>query len=233
MSEIHASTHRHPDDGGWLRPAVFGAMDGLVSNFALIMGVMGGSNDTKPVILAGLAGLAAGACSMAAGEYTSVASQAEFIEAQVAVEREQISTHGRIEQAELAERFEALGIDGETAQRAAASIHADPETALEVHSLTEFGVRPGDYPSPIAAAIASFISFGVGAMIPLLPLLLGVTSVKPTVIASLVALFVCGAVVTRITARHWLFGGARQLVLGGAAAALTYAIGDVVGASLG
>src|SRR5690349_6013167 len=100
-SQIHASTHRHPEDGGWLRPAVFGAMDGLVSNFALIMGVFGGSaaatSDLTPVILAGFAGLAAGAFSMAAGEYTSVASHAEFIDAQVNVERREIRDHGRIE----------------------------------------------------------------------------------------------------------------------------------------
>jgi VIT1/CCC1 family predicted Fe2+/Mn2+ transporter len=236
MSEIHASTHRHPEDSGWLRPAVFGAMDGLVSNFALIMGVFGGSaavtGDVTPVILAGFAGLAAGAFSMAAGEYTSVASHAEFIDAQVNVEREQIRDHGRIEQAELAERFAALGIDEATATRAAESIHSDPEMALRVHSLTEFGVRPGNYPSPMVAAVSSFISFAVGAVIPLLPLLFGVTTVGLTVTGSLVALFVCGAVVTRITSRHWFFGGVRQLLLGGSAALLTYGIGNLVGTGL-
>jgi VIT1/CCC1 family predicted Fe2+/Mn2+ transporter len=237
MAEIHASTHRHPEDGGWLRPAVFGAMDGLVSNFALIMGVFGGSaaiaSDTTPVVLAGFAGLAAGAFSMAAGEYTSVASQAEFIDAQVNVERREIRDHAPIEEAELAERFVSLGIDAPTARRAAESIHSDPEMALRVHSLTEFGVRPGNYPSPLVAAVSSFISFAVGAVIPLLPLLFGVTNIWPTVIVSLAALFACGAVVTRITSRHWWFGGVRQLVLGGLAAALTYGIGDLVGARLG
>ena len=237
MAEIHASTHRHPEEGGWLRPAVFGAMDGLVSNFALIMGVFGGSaavaGDLTPVILAGFAGLAAGAFSMAAGEYTSVASQAEFIDAQVNVERREIRDHARIEQDELAERFVALGIDGPTAKRAAESIHSDPEMALRVHSLTEFGVRPGNYPSPMVAAVSSFVSFGLGAVVPLVPLLLGFTTVWPTVIASLVALFGCGAIVTRITSRPWWFGGVRQLVLGGLAAALTYGIGDLVGARLG
>jgi VIT1/CCC1 family predicted Fe2+/Mn2+ transporter len=237
MSEIHAATHRHPEDGGWLRPAVFGAMDGLVSNFALIMGVFGGSaavaSDVTPVILAGFAGLAAGAFSMAAGEYTSVASHAEFIDAQVNVERREIRDHNRIEQAELTERFTALGIDEPTAKRAAESIHSDPEMALRVHSLTEFGVRPGNYPSPTVAAVSSFVSFAVGAFIPLAPLLFGVTTVWPTVIASMLALFACGAVVTHITSRHWVFGGVRQLVLGTAAAALTYGIGNLVGTSLG
>ena len=237
MSEIHASTHRHPDDGGWLRPAVFGAMDGLVSNFALMMGVFGGTTaltgDTKPVILAGVAGLAAGAFSMAAGEYTSVASHAEFIEAQVDVERREISMHGKIEQAELAERFEALGIERDTAQAAAKSIHSDPDAALQVHSLTEFGVRPGEYPSPTAAAVASFISFAVGAFIPLVPLLFGVMSAWPSVVASLSALFICGAIVTRVTSKTWWYSGLRQLLLGSAAAALTYVIGNAVGANLG
>ena len=236
MSEIHASTHRHPEDGGWLRPAVFGAMDGLVSNFALMMGIFGGSaavtGDVTPVILAGFAGLAAGAFSMAAGEYTSVASHSEFIDAQVNVERREIRDHARIEQAELAERFVALGIDEQTAKRAAESIHSDPEMALRVHSLTEFGVRPGNYPSPLVAAVSSFISFAIGALIPLLPLLFGVTSARPTVIVSLAALFGCGALVTSITSRHWFFGGVRQLVLGAGAAILTYGIGSLVGTGL-
>jgi VIT1/CCC1 family predicted Fe2+/Mn2+ transporter len=126
-----------------------------------------------------------------------------------------------------------LGIDDATAEQAAASIHADPETALQVHSLTEFGVRPGDYPSPVVAALSSFVSFAVGAFVPLLPLLLGIPNLGPTAIASLAALFACGAVVTRITSRHWFFGGLRQLVLGGAAAGMTYGIGNLVGTGLG
>lgn len=236
MSEIHATTHRHPEEGGWLRPAVFGAMDGLVSNFALITGVFAGSaaltTGTAPVILAGLAGLAAGAFSMAVGEYTSVASQAEFIQAQVDVERREIRDHRTIEQAELAERFEALGMSPDVAGQAARSIHANPDAALEVHSLTEFGVRPGDYPSPFVAGFSSLLSFAVGALVPLLPLLLGATHVWPTVYASLVALFVCGAVVTRITNQPWWFGGLRQLVLGAAAAGLTYGVGGLFGSGL-
>jgi VIT1/CCC1 family predicted Fe2+/Mn2+ transporter len=170
---------------------------------------------------------------MAAGEYTSVASQAEFIEAQVNLERREIRKHRTIEQAELAERFEALGLDPATAGRAAQSIHDDPDVALQVHSLTEFGVRPGDYPSPLVAALSSFISFAAGAFVPLFPLLVGVADLWPTAVASLVALFACGAVVTRITSRHWFYGGLRQLVLGAAAAGLTYGIGALVGTGLG
>lgn len=235
-SEIHASTHQHPDEGGWLRPAVFGAMDGLVSNFALMMGVFGGTTaltgDTGPVVLAGVAGMAAGAFSMAAGEYTSVASQAEFIEAQVNTERRQIRVNGPIEEAELAERFLAVGMTEDTAKRAAAEVHTDPDAALQVHSLTEFGVRPGDYPSPVAAAVASFISFAAGALVPLVPLFFSITSAWPSAAAALVALFLCGALVTRVTSKSWWFSGLRQLVLGGAAASLTYVIGNAVGAGL-
>jgi VIT1/CCC1 family predicted Fe2+/Mn2+ transporter len=121
--------HEHPDvTGGWLRPAVFGAMDGLVSNFALMMGVVGGSNtDTKPIVLAGLAGLAAGAFSMAAGEYTSVASQSEFALAQVEIEREEILAHTAAETAELAAMYVEKGVDEDIARQMSEQIHRDPE----------------------------------------------------------------------------------------------------------
>lgn len=171
--------HEHPDvTGGWLRPAVFGAMDGLVSNFALIMGVVGGSSadDTKPIVLAGLAGLAAGSFSMAAGEYTSVASQSEFALAQVDIEREEILANSRGETAELAAMFVEKGADEETARDMAAQIHRDPEQAVRVHAREEFGVDVDDLASPMLAAISSFLAFGLGALIPLLPYLLGVES---------------------------------------------------------
>ena len=216
--------HEHPDvTGGWLRPAVFGAMDGLVSNFALIMGV----------VLAGLAGLAAGSFSMAAGEYTSVASQSEFALAQVDIEREEILANSRGETAELAAMFVEKGADEETARDMAAQIHRDPEQAVRVHAREEFGVDVDDLASPMLAAISSFLAFGLGALIPLLPYLLGVESPWLAIGLSLVALFACGAVVTRLTARSWWFGGVRQLLLGGAAAGLTYLVGEAVGRSLG
>jgi len=226
--------HEHPDvTGGWLRPAVFGAMDGLVSNFALIMGVVGGSSDRDPVILAGLAGLAAGAFSMAAGEYTSVASQSEFARAQIDIEREEIEENAEAETAELAAMFVDKGVDEQTAREVAQQIHRDPEQAVRVHALEEFGVDEDDLASPMLAAVSSFFSFAVGALIPLLPFLLGATAAWPAVVLSLIALFACGAVVTAITDRPWWFGGTRQLLLGGAAAGLTYLVGDAVGAQLG
>jgi len=228
--------HEHPDvTGGWLRPAVFGAMDGLVSNFALMMGVVGGSqaSDTQPVVLAGLAGLAAGAFSMAAGEYTSVASQREFALKQVDVERHEILTNEPAEEAELAAMFVAKGIDESTAREMAREIHVDPEQAVRVHAREEFNVDPDDLASPMLAAVSSFFAFALGAVIPLLSYLAGVETPWPAIVLSLIGLFGCGAVVTRVTARSWWFGGLRQLVLGGAAAGLTYLVGEAVGSSLG
>ncbi len=228
--------HEHPDvSGGWLRPAVFGAMDGLVSNFALIAGVVGGTkgDHSSQVVLAGLAGLAAGAFSMAAGEYTSVASQAEYTEREIEVERLEILANSGAEQAELAQMYVDRGIDRELAEKVAEQVHLDPELAVEVHAREELGVDPDNLPSPVVAAVSSFVSFAVGAALPVLPYLLGASAIWPALIISLVALFACGAIVSRITTRTWWYGGIRQMLLGGVAAALTYFIGDLVGATLG
>ena len=155
LPDVRSISHEHPDvTGGWLRPAVFGAMDGLVSNFALVMGVTGGSDDTKPVLLAGLAGLAAGAFSMAAGEYTSVASQSEFALAQIEIERREIERNGPAEQAELAAMYVDKGVEEDTARDAAAQIHRDVDNAVEVHAREEFGVDADDLASPSARGLA-------------------------------------------------------------------------------
>ncbi len=234
LPDVSSISHEHPDvTGGWLRPAVFGAMDGLVSNFALVMGVTGGSDDTKPVLLAGLAGLAAGAFSMAAGEYTSVASQSEFALAHIEIERREIERNGPAEQAELAAMYVDKGLDEDTAREAAAQIHRDVDNAVHVHAREEFGVDSTDLASPWLAAWSSFVSFSLGAVMPILPLLFGIEAVWPIVALSLVGLFACGAIVTNLTSRPWWYGGIRQLVLGGAAAGVTYLIGDLVGARLG
>jgi VIT1/CCC1 family predicted Fe2+/Mn2+ transporter len=226
--------HEHADvTGGWLRPAVFGAMDGLVSNFALIAGVAGGGVDRTVIVLAGLAGLAAGAFSMAAGEYTSVAAQAELAEAEIAVEREELRTNAAAEERELAAMYVDRGLDPDLAAEVARQLHRDPETALNVHAREELGVTPGELPSPRLAATSSFLSFAVGALIPVLPYLLGLDALWLVTVLSLAGLFVCGAVVTQVTSRPWWYGGIRQLVLGSTAAALTYAFGNLVGAGLG
>ncbi len=228
--------HEHGDVmGGWLRPAVFGAMDGLVSNFALIAGIVGGTHGDRSheVVLAGLAGLAAGAFSMAAGEYTSVASQSEYTEAEIEIERREIELHPKAEQAELAQMYVERGIDRELAEAIATQVHLDPETAVAVHAREEFGADPGNLPSPLLAAGSSFVSFAIGAALPLLPFLLGAGSLLPAMVISLLALFACGALVSRVTVRSWWYGGLRQLVLGGAAAGLTYLIGSAVGSAVG
>lgn len=226
--------HEHADvTGGWLRPAVFGAMDGLVSNFALIAGVAGGvgAASSSEIVLAGAAGLAAGAFSMAAGEYTSVASQREHTQAEIEVERREIAQKPLAEQAELAQMYIDRGIDRDLAEAVAAQVHTDPKLALEVHAREEMGIDPDNLPSPMIAATSSFVSFAVGAVLPLAPYVLGATSLLPAMIVSLVALFLCGAVVSSITTRTWWYGGTRQLILGAAAAGLTYLIGSWVGTS--
>jgi vacuolar iron transporter family protein len=230
-AEIH---HSHRDvTGGWLRPAVFGAMDGLVSNLALIAGVAGGGAESSTVALAGLAGLAAGAFSMAAGEYNSVASQAELALAEIETERQEIARRPTAEQAELAELFRARGVDEDLAREVARQISRDPDQALMVHSREELGVDPNDLPSPVIAAGSSFLSFGMGALAPVLPYLFGASEVWLAVIVALAGLFACGALVGKVTARRWWFTGLRQLLLGAAAAAATYGFGRLVGAGLG
>jgi VIT1/CCC1 family predicted Fe2+/Mn2+ transporter len=229
--EIH---HSHRDvTGGWLRPAVFGAMDGLVSNVALIAGVAGGGAARGTIALAGLAGLFAGAFSMAAGEYTSVAAQAELTEAEIAVERRELARSPDAERRELAQIYVSRGVDPALADEVARQISRHPEQALDVHVREELGVSPHDLPSAPLAAGSSFVSFALGALVPLLPYLVGVQRVTWSLIATAVALFACGAVVSRVTARTWWFTGLRQVVLGGLAAGATYVLGDLVGTGLG
>lgn len=230
----HRDNHTHRDvNGGWLRPAVFGAMDGLVSNLALISGVVGGSVSSNAVVLTGLAGLVAGAFSMAAGEYTSVASQRELVQAELDVERDELRRNPEDEEKELAERYEARGVTPVLAARVASQLSRDPDRALEIHAREELGVDPTGLPSPTVAAVSSFGSFAVGALLPVLPYLLGATSLLPAVALALAGLFACGAVVARVTARSWWFSGLRQLMLGGAAAAVTFWIGSLFGTTLG
>jgi VIT1/CCC1 family predicted Fe2+/Mn2+ transporter len=226
--------HDHPDvTGGWLRPAVFGASDGLVSNVALIAGVAGGSGgDSSAVVLAGLAGLAAGAFSMAVGEYTSVASQSEAAAREVEKERREILANPAGEVHELARMYVGKGVEVGLAREVAQQIHRDVDRAVHVHAREELGVDPDDLPSPKLAAASSFLAFALGALVPLVPYLLGAQTLVPGLVVTLLALFACGAVVTQVTSRSWLYGGTRQLLLGAAAAAITYGIGVLVGATV-
>ncbi|MFI1099849.1 VIT1/CCC1 transporter family protein [Streptomyces melanogenes] len=234
LHEAHRDNHTHRDvNGGWLRPAVFGAMDGLVSNLALMTGVAGGAVSQHTIIVTGLAGLAAGAFSMAAGEYTSVASQRELVEAELDVERQQLRKHPVDEMEELAELYVSRGVEPALAREVAMQLSRDPEQALEIHAREELGIDPDDLPSPAVAAVSSFGSFALGAILPVLPYLLGASALWPAVLLALIGLFACGAVVAKVTARSWWFSGVRQLALGGAAAALTFGLGSLFGTAVG
>jgi len=234
LHEAHRDNHTHRDvNGGWLRPAVFGAMDGLVSNLALMTGVAGGDVSHRTIVITGLAGLAAGAFSMAAGEYTSVASQRELVEAELDVERRELRKHPMDEERELAELYQARGVEPELAREVARQLSRDPEQALEIHAREELGIDPGDLPSPSVAAVSSFGSFALGALLPVLPYLLGAAALWPALLLAMIGLFACGAVVAKVTARSWWYSGLRQLALGGAAAGVTYALGSLFGTAVG
>jgi VIT1/CCC1 family predicted Fe2+/Mn2+ transporter len=224
-------TEQHHADvsGGWLRAAVFGAMDGLVSNIGLIAGVGGGGVAPRTIVITGTAGLVAGAVSMALGEYTSVRTQTEQVQAEIAKERRELEYNPEIETEELAQMWIGRGLPPELAHEVAKAVHTNPEAALRVHAQEELGVDPDEQPSPWTAAISSFICFAVGALIPLLPYVLGVHVLWPSLLAGGVGLFLAGALVARFTGRSWWASGTRQLLLGGLAAGATYVIGALIG----
>jgi VIT1/CCC1 family predicted Fe2+/Mn2+ transporter len=229
--EIH---HEHRDvGGGWLRPTVFGMMDGLVSNFALIAGVAGANASSSEVSLAGLAGLVGGAFSMAVGEYVSVQSQNESARAEIEVERHELKHNAAAEQAELAQMYVARGVDADLAEQVARQLSHDPEQALLIHAQEELGVDPHQLPSPWTAGYSSLLSFSVGAFIPLLPYLLGAKSVVISAVLALVALFGAGVLTSQFTVRGWVFSGTRQLLLGAVAAAITFAVGSLFHVTVG
>lgn len=230
-AEVH---HEHRDvSGGWLRPTVFGMMDGLVSNFALIAGVAGASASTRAITLAGLAGLVGGAFSMATGEYVSVQSQNESTQAEVDIERYELVHNAEAELAELAQVYVARGVDADTAHKVAQQLSRDPDQALQIHAQEELGVDPRKLPSPRTAAFSSLLAFSVGALLPLLPYVFGAKSIWISAVLALVALFTTGVAASRFTSRSWLYAGLRQLVLGTVAAAVTYGVGALFGAAVG
>lgn len=222
--------HVHQDvSGGWLRPAVFGAMDGLVTNTALVAGVGAGGADADLIVLSGMAGLVAGAFSMALGEYASVETQNDSVRAEVRVERDELRRHPAAEQAELASSFVRMGLSKETARQVAKEVHADPALAVRVHITQELGVNPDEQPSPWVAGASSFACFAVGAILPLIPFLLGFDSLVAGLSAGGAGLFVLGAVAARFTTRPWWLGGLRQLGFGAIATLATYLIGSLIG----
>lgn len=233
MPEPTHADHHHADvSGGWLRAAVFGAMDGLVTNIGLIAGVGGGGADRSVIILTGTAGLVAGAFSMALGEFASVGTQNDAVQAEVAVERDEIQRHPDEERAELADAYEQMGLTRKTAEAVAAEVHTNPELAVKVHITQELGLDPDDSPSPWTAAISSFLAFSVGGIIPLLSFLLGSPSLWLGLAIGAVGLFVAGALTSRFTTRSWWAAGLRQLMFGVIAAVATYAVGSLIGVSV-
>jgi VIT1/CCC1 family predicted Fe2+/Mn2+ transporter len=223
--------HHADVSGGWLRPAVFGAMDGLVTNIALIAGVGGGGVSVHNVILTGFAGLVAGAISMGLGEYTSVRTQNEQVAHEVAKERAELERNPEVEAEELAGIWIARGLPERLARQVATILAKNPDQALLVHAQEELGINPDEQPSPWTAALSSFLCFSLGALVPLLPYLLGATALWVALAVGGFGLFVAGVLTARFTNRRWYVTGLRQLVLGLAAAGATYLIGKAIGVS--
>lgn len=220
--------------GGNLRAAVFGVNDGLVSNASLIMGVAGASGQAGVILLSGVAGLLAGALSMAAGEYLSVRSQREMYEYQIGLERDELDQYPREEAAELALIFQARGLEREEADTLAEKIIANPDQALDTLAREELGLNPEELGSPWGAALFSFVSFAAGALVPLAPFLFsdGTHALPVAIGLTAVALFCVGALLSLFTGRRAWSGGLRMLAIGSAAGAATYIIGRALGVTL-
>jgi VIT1/CCC1 family predicted Fe2+/Mn2+ transporter len=222
--------HTHADvSGGALRASVFGAMDGLVTNIALVAGVGAAGATPDFIVLTGLAGLVAGAFSMAMGEYTSVRTQNEQVDREWARESAEIRDNAAAEERELAAMFAEMGMAETTAAAAARDIHGDARQAALVHVTQELGLDPREKPSPRVAAVSSFVTFSLGAAIPLLPFLLGFTSLVAGLSVGAVGLFVAGSLASLATAVPWWLSGLRQLGFGAMAAGATYAVGLALG----
>ena len=227
--------HRAGGRSGTLRAIIFGVSDGLVSNLSLVMGVAGAAADNPSfILLAGIAGLLAGAFSMAAGEYISMQSQRELFERQIALERAEIEAMPEEEEAELAAAYRAKGFSHDEAAAIAHRIFQDPKAALDMLVREELGLDPDELGSPWGAAVGSFIAFAIGAIIPVIPFLFGggTAVIAVSLGLSLVALFLVGAAVSLLTGRSLIFSGFRQLGLGLAAAIVTYLIGSLIGVSM-
>ena len=228
--------HHHRNiSGGSERAAVFGVSDGLVSNAALILGVAGANPSSSVVRLAGLAGLIAGACSMAVGEYLSVSAQVELAERELRLERHEIVNNAGKETAELVELYESRGARSEVAEEMAHSVMADTDQALEVHAREELGVDPANLGSPIKAAVASFVSFIDGAFVPMLTWLFGGEGTNNKVVVSMVlaavAAVAVGWVLAMLSGQSRVRTAARQLLLAAVSAGISFAVGSIVGVS--
>lgn len=225
--------HRHRDvAGGSARAAVFGVSDGLVSNVALILGVAAAGTESSNVIVAGTAGLLAGAFSMAAGEYVSMKAQAELVERELEIERQSIARQPEAETKELAAIYRERGIEADHASAMAEAVMADPDIALEVHAREELGVDPEDTGDPVAAAVSSFVAFAIGAILPLLPWFFtdGNAGVVLSSIIGLIAAGAVGVALSYFTERSPVRTAARQIGWATLACVVTWIIGSWLGA---
>ena len=220
---------------GTLRAVIFGVSDGLVSNLSLVMGVAGASGRASFILLTGIAGILAGASSMAAGEYISMQSQRELFERQIELERAELEAMPEEEEAELAAIYRSKGFEPAEAARVAHGLFADPEVALDTLVREELGLDTDELGSPWGAAFGSFVAFAAGAAVPVLAYFVtsGPGAFAASLVLSLVALFAVGAAVSLLTGRGTVFSGLRQVGIGAVAAAVTYAVGTVVGVGIG
>jgi VIT1/CCC1 family predicted Fe2+/Mn2+ transporter len=228
------SRHQTSGSGNNLRAAVFGINDGLVSNASLILGVAGATADSNVILLSGVAGLLAGAFSMASGEYVSVRSQREMFEYQIGLEREELDQYPQEEAAELALIYAAKGIPKDEARSLADRLIQDPGRALDTLAREELGLNPDELGSPVGAALSSFFAFSIGALIPLAPFLFtsGTQALNISIILTGLALFSVGSTLSLFTGRHAFLGGVRMLLIGALAGGATYLIGHFLGVKL-
>ena len=210
---------------------MFGISDGLVSNVALILGMAGAHSSASAVRLAGVAGLIAGSFSMAAGEYVSMRAQSELMQRELDVERQAIRHEPEDERRELAAIYRSRGLDMKMADELSVKMMSNPELALETHAREELGFTPGETGKPVQAAVSSFVMFAIGALVPLLPWLFtsGSTALWWSIGLAATASLAVGVALSAFTGRSWLWSAARQLLISGAAATVTYTIGHLVG----
>ncbi len=223
--------HHRDVQGGTARAAVFGVSDGLVSNVAIVLGFAGANTGAGLVRLAGLAGLIGGAVSMAAGEYISMKAQSELLERELEMERLELRRHPEAERRELAQIYRSRGVDEATADQLAAALSRDPELALQTHAREELGIDPDSLGRPLGAAVSSFVTFSVGASIPLVPYFVGsgTAALVAAVVMGAIAALTVGALLARFTGRPMARSAVRQLVFSAVPAAITFAIGSAVG----
>jgi VIT1/CCC1 family predicted Fe2+/Mn2+ transporter len=234
MSALPEHVHRDVRGGG-LRASIFGVSDGLVSSVSLVLGTAAAHPGTGVVRIAGLAGLLGGSFSMAAGEYVSMRAQREAFERELAIEAEEIRRRPEGERRELQHLYESRGIAREIAEQLSGELMADPDVALATHAREELGLDPDALGSPWVAAGSSFVTFAVGAVIPLAPFLGGSSGATQQVIAvvlAAVAALTVGALLSIVTVRSWAFSAVRSLLICAVAGAATYGLGSAVGVAV-